>query len=182
MLHDPEFYPDPFIFDPERHIPGPGKVVQRDPRKVCFGFGRRVCPGMYLAEASLFSCFAMSLAVFDIEKATENGVPITPAHENTSGIIRLVPSFTTFIFYDRLMMKIPATPNRSNASSSPALTRRFLSSLSLFKINILVYLSLHLTIKLLSSLRTIYHTLFCCFFYVQFHIMEFTIHSFSIPN
>ncbi|KDR73253.1 hypothetical protein GALMADRAFT_251844 [Galerina marginata CBS 339.88] len=87
MLHDPETYPDPFTFDPERHIASPGKEPQQDPRKLCFGYGRRICPGMHLAEASLFSCVAMSLAVFDIEKTVENGVPVTPVHESTSGII-----------------------------------------------------------------------------------------------
>jgi cytochrome P450 len=88
MLHDPETYPDPFTFDPTRHLEEPGKPAQRDPRLACFGFARRICPGMHLAEASLFILVAMSLAVFDITKATDNGVPITPIHENTSGIIR----------------------------------------------------------------------------------------------
>ncbi|TFK32635.1 OrdA protein [Crucibulum laeve] len=87
MLHDPQVYPEPFNFDPERHIAQAGKPAQRDPRNVCFGYGRRICPGMYLAEASLFSCVAMSLAVFDITKTIENGVTITPVHENTSGTI-----------------------------------------------------------------------------------------------
>ncbi|KAF9522935.1 cytochrome P450 [Crepidotus variabilis] len=85
MLHDPEFYPDPFKFDPERHL---GPNPQRDVRKICFGFGRRICPGMLLADASVYSCIAMSLAVFNIEKAVDgNGIPITPVHDNTSGII-----------------------------------------------------------------------------------------------
>ncbi|KAF8154968.1 OrdA protein [Crassisporium funariophilum] len=97
MLHDPETYPDPFVFDPERHIAAPGREVQRDPRNVCFGYGRRICPGMYLAEASLFSCIAMSLAVFDIEKAIVDGVPVTPVHENTSGIISYPKAFQCVI-------------------------------------------------------------------------------------
>ena len=99
MLHDPETYPDPFTFDPERHIASPGKEAQKDPRKICFGYGRRICPGMYLAEASLYSCVAMSLAVFDIEKAVENGVPITPVHENTSGIIRFVSDLILLVVH-----------------------------------------------------------------------------------
>lgn len=97
MLHDPETYPEPFVFNPERHIATPEKEAQQDPRKVCFGYGRRICPGMYLAEASLFSAVAMSLAVFDIEKAVENGVPITPVHENTSGIISYPKPFKCVI-------------------------------------------------------------------------------------
>ncbi|KAJ7268013.1 cytochrome P450 [Mycena rebaudengoi] len=87
MLHDPKTYPDPFAFDPSRHISTPGKPAQREPREICFGFGRRVCPGMVLAEASLFLCISNTLAVFNISKAVENGVPITPVHENTQGTI-----------------------------------------------------------------------------------------------
>ena len=45
---------------------------------------------MYLAEASLYSIISMTLAVLDISKVVENGVEITPIHENTSGIIRSV--------------------------------------------------------------------------------------------
>ena len=96
MLHDPEIYPDPFVFNPERHL---GDEPQRDPRTLCFGFGRRICPGMYLAEASIFSCIAMSLAVFKIEKVLdENGLPITPVHENMSGAIRCVYPSSSIVF------------------------------------------------------------------------------------
>jgi len=87
MLHDPNIYPDPFSFDPERHIAQPGKEAQCDPRKICFGYARRICPGMYLAEATLFMCIVTSLAVFNITQAVEDGVPIIPVHENTSGTI-----------------------------------------------------------------------------------------------
>ncbi|KIK55628.1 hypothetical protein GYMLUDRAFT_47600 [Collybiopsis luxurians FD-317 M1] len=88
MLNDPEVYPDPFRFDPERHIPSAGKPVQKDPRHACFGFGRRICVGMHLAENSLWILIAMSLAVFNITPALdEQGRPIIPEHENTTGTI-----------------------------------------------------------------------------------------------
>ncbi|KAJ7445544.1 cytochrome P450 [Mycena galericulata] len=80
MLNDSNIYPSPFTFDPTRYLTTP---AQADPRSVCFGFGRRVCPGRELAEASLFLCVAMTLAVFDIEP----GAGELPVHENTQGTI-----------------------------------------------------------------------------------------------
>ncbi|KAF9050853.1 cytochrome P450 [Hymenopellis radicata] len=79
ILHDPDVYPDPLEFDPTRHMPSPGKEVQRDPRHACFGFGRRICPGLHLAEASVYILVATSLAVFNISPVIENG--------NTDGTI-----------------------------------------------------------------------------------------------
>ncbi|KAF5371382.1 hypothetical protein D9615_009698 [Tricholomella constricta] len=93
MLHDPETYPDPFVFNPDRHIASNGKPAQQDPRTMCFGYGRRICAGMSLAEASLFAAISMCLAVFDIKKAVENGIEVTPVHENTSGIISYPENF-----------------------------------------------------------------------------------------
>jgi len=80
MLNDPETYPAPATFDPTRHIASP---PQREPRTICFGFGRRVCPGKELAETSLFLCVATTLATFDIER----GAGALPVHENTQGTI-----------------------------------------------------------------------------------------------
>ncbi|KAJ6529904.1 cytochrome P450 [Mycena vulgaris] len=80
MVNDPELYPSPATFDPARYL---SPTPQRDPRTLCFGFGRRVCPGKDLAEASLFACVAMTLAVFDISR----GSGPLPVHENTQGTI-----------------------------------------------------------------------------------------------
>jgi len=89
ILHNADIYPEPFEFKPERHIStDDDKPAQRDPRTMCFGFGRRICPGLYLADASLFLTIASSLLFFDIKKVVgKDGVEITPVHEQTSGII-----------------------------------------------------------------------------------------------
>ncbi|KAJ3503676.1 hypothetical protein NLJ89_g8327 [Agrocybe chaxingu] len=85
MAHDPKVYSDPFTFKPERFL---GSHPEPDPREVCFGFGRRICPGRILADASIFLSCAMSLAVFDISKSTEDHTSFTSPHEQTTGIIR----------------------------------------------------------------------------------------------
>lgn len=87
MLNDPQKYANPSEFNPERFLAKDGKEPETDPRMVCFGFGRRHCPGLHLADASIWISTAMSLAVFDISKVVENGVEITPKVDFTSGLI-----------------------------------------------------------------------------------------------
>ncbi|KAG5721459.1 O-methylsterigmatocystin oxidoreductase [Termitomyces sp. T112] len=87
ILHDPEVYANPHSFYPERFIAIGDRSAEPDPRAVSFGFGRRICPGLHLADASIFISCAMSLAVFDITKYIENGTVIEPVHENTDGTV-----------------------------------------------------------------------------------------------
>ncbi|KAH7337957.1 cytochrome P450 [Rhizoctonia solani] len=67
VYHKPaQFNPDRFL-DP--HVPKPS----------AFGFGRRSCPGVHLAESVLFSTMATFLALFDIRPAKdEKGNEIIP--------------------------------------------------------------------------------------------------------
>ncbi|KAG7442296.1 cytochrome P450 [Guyanagaster necrorhizus] len=69
MAHDPTVYKDPDVFNPSRFLPGSGHAPERDPRSFIFGFGRRKCPGQYLADEIIFIICAMVLSVFDISKA-----------------------------------------------------------------------------------------------------------------
>ncbi|KAG2144265.1 cytochrome P450 [Suillus clintonianus] len=87
MLNDPQTFADPSQFNPERFLDNDGKDPEPEPRTICFGFGRRICPGLHLADASVWISTAMSLAVFDVSKVVENGVEITPEVDPTSGTV-----------------------------------------------------------------------------------------------
>lgn len=74
ILHDPLIYPYPHTFNPERYFE-PGDLRERnrrDPTAYVFGSGRRICPGMFLAEATLFQVIAATLATFDILRSPES--------------------------------------------------------------------------------------------------------------
>jgi len=117
ILHDESVYPDPFEFRPERYLDKEGKLRQlgkaEDPAMAAFGFGRRfvsskiltysgavleadsrlilfhrICPGLFLADNSIFLAIATMLYVFHISKANDqHSAEITPAIEY-DGFIR----------------------------------------------------------------------------------------------
>ncbi|RDX45834.1 cytochrome P450 [Lentinus brumalis] len=88
-MHDPEVYPDPEVFRPERFIrEGRLDVSPRDPFQYIFGFGRRICPGRYFAEAAVFINVAAALHVFDITPPVDDaGKPINIIPTMTDGIL-----------------------------------------------------------------------------------------------
>lgn len=87
MMHDDRHYRSPDIFDPDRfeaHHPFPPKV---DPREAVFGFGRRICPGRYFAEASLWMAMSSILVAFDIlPELGPDGSEILPPDSFSSGL------------------------------------------------------------------------------------------------
>jgi len=68
MMKNPEEYPDPDAFKPERFLDESGGINPnvRDPYTMAFGFGRRICPGRPLSANSLVLFAASTLHVFDI--------------------------------------------------------------------------------------------------------------------
>lgn len=59
-----------------------------DPIDVAFGFGRRRCPGRYMAYESIWLIVASILATFDIEKSVDKeGNTVTPEEDYTSGFV-----------------------------------------------------------------------------------------------
>ncbi|KAG1883945.1 cytochrome P450 [Suillus subluteus] len=93
MLNDPERYANPSQFNPEHFLANDGKKPETEPRTICFGFGRHICPAIHFVEASIWLSIVMSLAVFDISKAVENGIEITPEVDPSSGTISHLKPF-----------------------------------------------------------------------------------------
>ncbi|KAF9456730.1 cytochrome P450 [Collybia nuda] len=88
MSLNENIYSDPHTFNPSRYLPKPeGKA---EPYPVAhFGFGRRICPGRYFAEDSLWITMALILATFKISKPfNRDGKEIMPELKFTSGISR----------------------------------------------------------------------------------------------
>jgi cytochrome P450 len=80
ILHDSVMYPEPDVFKPERFI-NPNGTLREDPElAAAFGFGKRICPGRHLADATLFIAIASLLSVFDITKrsGTDGGPDMYP--------------------------------------------------------------------------------------------------------
>ncbi|KAH7915421.1 cytochrome P450 [Hygrophoropsis aurantiaca] len=69
-------YPNPEEFKPERFLDSNGALTD-DTCSMAFGFGRRVCVGRHLADASLWSSMALMLAAFKFSKQKdERGIDI----------------------------------------------------------------------------------------------------------
>ncbi|GJJ14307.1 hypothetical protein Clacol_008571 [Clathrus columnatus] len=90
MLHDPNVYPDPLTYNPDRY-----KGSDAEMKKVtdlAFGFGRRTCPGYNFAQGTIFSIIMTTLATCNILPPVDvNGKEYIPNVEYSSGMIS-VPS------------------------------------------------------------------------------------------
>ncbi|KAG1764170.1 cytochrome P450 [Suillus placidus] len=67
IANDPEVFPDPHEFNPQRWIDDAGRV-RDDLRFFAFGFGRRVCPGRHVAKRSVFINTALILWAFRLSE------------------------------------------------------------------------------------------------------------------
>ncbi|RDB17677.1 O-methylsterigmatocystin oxidoreductase [Hypsizygus marmoreus] len=87
MTLDERVYADPHTFNPTRYLPKP--EGNNEPHPVGpFGFGRRICPGRHLADASVWIAIASILATLTISKATsDDGKEITPELSLSNGIV-----------------------------------------------------------------------------------------------
>ncbi|OSD00652.1 cytochrome P450 [Trametes coccinea BRFM310] len=97
ILHDKSVYFSPDSFNPDRYSPSPGKPEgEPDPARAAFGFGRRICPGRFFAEDSLFLTIASMLHVFAI--SPPEGTTATKVYDSVKWSSGLVSHPTAFPF------------------------------------------------------------------------------------
>ncbi|KAG1744160.1 cytochrome P450 [Suillus paluster] len=70
MCHNEAKYPNASEFNPDRFLNADGTLTD-DTVSVVWGFGRRMCPGRHLAEASIWSAMVYLLAIFKFSKAKD---------------------------------------------------------------------------------------------------------------
>lgn len=94
MCYDEKTFSNPESFNPDRYVPrSEGGAGEPFPVGQ-FGFGRRICVGKHLAEASVWIVIAQLLATMRIEKQIgEDGREITPTVEVTNGLTSHPKSF-----------------------------------------------------------------------------------------
>jgi len=99
VLHDPELYPEPSTFNPERFLSTPAEPQTtttatttgthqprlNDPQLIslAFGAGKRICPGRHFVDASLFILAASVLAVFNLSKPPSVAEAVAEAQDPT---------------------------------------------------------------------------------------------------
>ncbi|KAG2155266.1 cytochrome P450 [Suillus bovinus] len=89
LSRDEDVFPDASRFDPTRHLTADGQLKdQHFVNHFAFGHGRRVCPGRWFAENSLWNAMATILAVLRIDHARDsNGNRIEVKPEITTGMV-----------------------------------------------------------------------------------------------
>ena len=94
MLHDPDRYPEPEKFRPDRFVNlSEAQMSAVDPRSIVFGFGRRICPGEHMVDSSVWLLIACMIATLKIDKAKDAmGKPIEPVVEYPNSVFRSVLS------------------------------------------------------------------------------------------
>ncbi|KAG1876663.1 cytochrome P450 [Suillus subalutaceus] len=88
LSRDEDMFPDASRFDPSRHLTVDGKLKDPFINHFAFGHGRRICPGRWFAETSLWTAAAAILAVLRIDHAKDsNGYRIEVMPEFCTGMV-----------------------------------------------------------------------------------------------
>lgn len=114
MFQNPAAYPDPDTFHPERFLSPEGTLVDDPALKAAFGFGRRVCPGRFLADATIWAAVASVLSVFTICKAKDvegRDIPVDDALTDHGLICHPTPFLFSIVPRDAQSKQLIAETN-----------------------------------------------------------------------
>ncbi len=93
ITHDPDVYPEPEVFKPERFLSPNGTLRDDVTPTSVFGFGKRVCPGRHYVDTTLFIVAATVLSAFRIEKRCDSErAPFEFTY--SGGLVRYVERFS----------------------------------------------------------------------------------------
>ncbi|KAF9234009.1 cytochrome P450 [Melanogaster broomeanus] len=71
IYHNEDIYPEPDVFKPERFFVDGELNDEKSTASLAFGFGRRICPGRYTADASVWAAIASIFSALNISKALD---------------------------------------------------------------------------------------------------------------
>ncbi|KAG6021239.1 hypothetical protein E4U40_005441 [Claviceps sp. LM458 group G5] len=86
FTHDPDKYANPSVFDPDRFLAPRNEGP--DPKDHVFGYGRRRCPGRYLADDTLFLTISRIIATMNVTaKLDDQGRPVDLKKQASPGLM-----------------------------------------------------------------------------------------------
>ena len=95
ILHNPDLYPNPEEFKPERFLNDDGTLRDDPAISLAFGVGKRICPGRHFVDEIFFITISSVLLVFNVVKAKDkNGHKI-----NVKVATAFESSLTTLVEY-----------------------------------------------------------------------------------
>ncbi|KAJ7103762.1 cytochrome P450 [Mycena epipterygia] len=87
MLHEPSRYPDPSAFNPARFSDAQRAGSVNPLPDLAYGFGRRVCPGRFLATDTIWIVVVSVISAYKILKPLDDaGKEVTPEVAYTPGL------------------------------------------------------------------------------------------------
>ncbi|KAK7032178.1 hypothetical protein VNI00_013352 [Paramarasmius palmivorus] len=95
IYHNPDHFDDPETFNPDRYLlheygikKGVDPTIFRD--NIVFGYGRRSCPGIHLAETNVNLNTMNLIWAFNFESLKDNSghdIPVNPEHYDKEGLL-----------------------------------------------------------------------------------------------
>ncbi|KAF8163799.1 cytochrome P450 [Crassisporium funariophilum] len=104
MSKDEQMFPSSDEFKPERYMGAddPNSKGSSPNQTFFFGFGRRICPGMHVAQNSIFIVISRILWAFEImPPRNENGDPVLPPTDDFIGGLVVRPRPFSYSFVSR---------------------------------------------------------------------------------